>query len=191
MTTKTKAATSMAATKKAVDAALTSMKSSRDLIQIAGVKVLIHAYNHGDYTEANRLVIGLEGANVQSLVNWFEVFGGLVVDENDSSLGFTAWSGKEHIKEQLEAAKAKSWWTCKPMTPFKPYSLDAELEKLAKRAQAQATKADKLRREGEEDKADQIDVNPALLNQLNAMLSSKGLSVPTKAQVGKDEQTAA
>jgi hypothetical protein len=151
----------------------------RNDIQIAAVHILIHANKHGDYSFANELVHAVtEGTNIKSLVVWFEQFGGLKVDEANPELGFTSWSGKDHIQENFEDAKKTTWWTCKPMTAFKGYDLNAELERLVKNAQKKATEQRKYEKEGDTDKLEDMHIDPQLLNALSELIKTTGGTVP-------------
>lgn len=127
--------------------AIQSVNTARVNVQIAAVATIRHAYVHGDWTYAQKLVDGLGNTvNGTALVEWFVVYGGLVNDEN----GFIGWSGKDHIKENFEKAKATMWWTLKIKNPFKGFDLEAALKKVvADHAKIQASMATR----SDEDKA--------------------------------------
>lgn len=181
MTKATKAPTkaqSVKTIRAAIEKASQSVKVMRNDIQVAAVHVLIHANKYGDYSFANELVHAVaEGTNIKSLVVWFEQFGGLKIDETQPDLGFTGWSGKDHIKENFEDAKKTNWWTCKPMAAFKGYDLMAELEKLVKNAQKKASEQRKYENEGDNEKLDAMSVSPELLNALSELTKTHGGSV--------------
>lgn len=117
----------------------------RDAIQAASVAILIHAEKCGDYTKANTLVKGLpDSIRKDSLVQWFVVYGGLVLPDDDgldadgqatADDAFCGWSGASHIKENFEKAKGTYWDTVKkPPNPWKGFDLDAEIANLVKKA---------------------------------------------------------
>ncbi|MNZ93562.1 hypothetical protein D3C78_1126340 [compost metagenome] len=109
--------------------AVRSVQKARVDVQIAAVAILIHAEKHGDWTKANDLVTGLGNTiNGKALVEWFVVYGGLVIDEEAAA--FTGWNGAEHIKERFQEAKAKMWWDLKQTNPFKGFDLEAALKKV-------------------------------------------------------------
>lgn len=107
--------------------AVKSVQSARVQVQIAAVATIRHAYEHGDYTYAQKLVDALGNTiNGAALVEWFKVYGGLTTGDE----GFTGWSGKDHIKDNFEDAKGKMWWELKVKNPFKGYSLEDALQKV-------------------------------------------------------------
>ena len=173
--TKLTAKTSAAAVNALIVKAGNSTKVMRDDIQNAACGVLIHAEKFGDYTLANSLVMAVaEGTNIKSLVVWFEQFGGLIVDETNAELGFTSWKGADHIRNEFQNAKAKGWWTCKPMSPFKGYNLMDELEKLVKMAAKKAAEQRKYENEGETEKLDAMTIDSGLLNKLSELTKTHG-----------------
>ena len=173
--TKLTAKTSAAAVNALIVKAGNSTKVMRDDIQNAACGVLIHAEKFGDYTLANSLVMAVaEGTNIKSLVVWFEQFGGLIIDETNNELGFTSWKGADHIRNEFQNAKAKGWWTCKPMTPFKGYNLMDELEKLVKMAAKKAAEQRKYENEGETEKLDAMTIDSGLLNKLSELTKTHG-----------------
>ena len=173
--TKLTAKTSAAAVNALIVKAGNSTKVMRDDIQNAACGVLIHAEKFGDYTLANSLVMAVaEGTNIKSLVVWFEQFGGLIIDETNNELGFTSWKGADHIRNEFQNAKAKGWWTCKPMTPFKGYNLMDELEKLVKMAAKKAAEQRKYENEGETEKLDAMTIDSGLLTKLSELTKTHG-----------------
>lgn len=173
--TKLTAKSSAAAVNALIVKAGNSTKVMRDDIQNAACGVLIHAEKFGDYTLANSLITAVtEGTNIKSLVVWFEEFGGLIVDESNNELGFTSWKGANHIRDNFQKAKAKGWWTCKPMTPFKGYDLMSELEKLVKMAAKKAAESRKYENEGEIEKLDAMSIDAELLNKLSELTKTHG-----------------
>jgi len=119
----------------AVDAiigrAIKSVNKARVDVQIASVAILMHAEKHGDWSKANDLVLGLGNTiNGKALVEWFVVYGGLIVDEEQGC--FVGWSKAEHIRAKFSDAKAKMWWDLKVQSPFKGFDLEAALLKVCK-----------------------------------------------------------
>lgn len=109
--------------------AIKSVAKARIQVQIAAVATIRHAFEHGDWTYAQKLVTGLGNTvNGAALVEWFKLYGGLKADDT----GFIGWSGKEHIQQNFEQAKGKMWWELKAKNPFAGYSLEQALTKLIK-----------------------------------------------------------
>jgi len=176
--TKLTAKASAVIVNKAIEKAANSAKVMRNDVQVAACAVLIHAEKFGDYTLANSLVMAVaEGTNIKSLVVWFEQYGGLSVDESNADLGFTSWKGAAHIRENFQDAKAKNWWTCKPMAPFKGYDLMSELERLVAMAAKKATEQRKYENEGETEKLDAMSIDPTLLHALSELTKTHGGTV--------------
>lgn len=128
-----------AAVDKAIADAVQKVRGGRVAVQKAAVQVLVHAYHHGDYSKATALVEALgNGINAGALVEWFKQFGGLRT--RDGEPGFIAWSGREHIAANLDAAKATPWWTCKKQNPWAGFDLQQQLERLLRQAERAANK---------------------------------------------------
>ena len=115
--------------------AVKSINSARVSVQIAAVATIRHAFEHGDWSYAAKLVDALGNTiNGSALVEWFKLYGGLKTDDN----GFCGWSGKDHIEAGFQEAKAKMWWELKPKNPYKGFVLEDALQKvLADHAKAQ------------------------------------------------------
>lgn len=111
--------------------AVKSVNKARVDVQIAAIAILMHAEKHGDWTKANDLVHGLGNTiNGKALVEWFVVYGGLTIDEEQGQ--FNGWSKAEYIKGKFQDAKAKMWWELKVQSPFKGFDLEAALLKVCK-----------------------------------------------------------
>ena len=180
MTTKTKltAKASAVIVNTAIEKAANSTKVMRNDIQVASIAVLMHAERFGDYTLANSLVMAVaEGTNIKSLVVWFEQYGGLIVDESNADLGFTSWKGAQFIKDNFQDAKAKNWWTCKPMAPFKGYDLMSELERLVTMAAKKAAEQRKYENEGDTEKLNEMSIDATLLHSLSELTKTHGGTV--------------
>lgn len=109
--------------------AIRSVTKARTQVQIAAVATIKHAFDHGDWTYAQRLVEGLGNTvNGAALVEWFKKFGGLKADDK----GFVGWSGKDYIEQNFHEAKAVMWWELKKANPFKGWSLEEALQKIIK-----------------------------------------------------------
>ena len=101
-------------------------------IQRVALLIAIHAYKHGDYSAAQRLVDAIgQGMRGKSLVDWFVRYIGLIVEDNQ----FSGWSGKDHIRKNLNLAKKNPWHTCKPESAFAGYNLNEKLDSLIKSAE--------------------------------------------------------
>ena len=109
--------------------AVKSVQNARVSVQIAAVATIRHAFEHGDWTYAGKLVTALGNTiNGKALVEWFKLYGGLKTDDT----GFTGWAGKEYIQANFEKAKAGMWWELKATSPFKGFDLEAALQKVIK-----------------------------------------------------------
>lgn len=109
--------------------AVKSVQNARVSVQIAAVATIRHAFEHGDWTYAGKLVAALGNTiNGKALVEWFKLYGGLKVDET----GFIGWSGADYIQDNFEKAKAGMWWELKASNPFKGFDLEAALQKVIK-----------------------------------------------------------
>lgn len=138
--------------------AVKSVNSARVMVQIAAVATIRHAFEHGDWTYAGKLVVALGNTvNAKALVEWFKVYGGLKTDDT----GFIGWSGKEFIEKNFEGGKAKMWWELKVANPFAGWSLEERLQQILKEHKSIEAKLAKL---GDEDKAKvKMDVNDATI----------------------------
>ena len=127
--------------------AIRSVTKARVQVQIAAVATIRHAFEHGDWTYAQRLVDGLGNTvNGAALVEWFAKYGGLTVEDGK---GFSGWKGKDHIEANFNEAKAEMWWDLRKQNPYSGYSLETALQKvIADHAAAQK----KLAKLSEEDK---------------------------------------
>lgn len=127
--------------------AVKSVQKARETIQIAAVATIRHAWEHGDWSYAGKLVAALGNTiNGKALVEWFRLYGGLKTDDT----GFIGWSGADYIEANFEKAKAGMWWELKAPNPFKGFDLEAALQKVIKDHKAVQEKVVGL---SEEDKA--------------------------------------
>lgn len=140
--------------------AIRSVAKARVNVQIAAVATIRHAWEHGDYSYAQKLVEGLGNTiNGAALVEWFVQYGGLKI--NAEGKGFGGWSGKDYIEQNFEAAKAKMWWELKKQSPFKGFDLEAALQKVLK---DHATFTKDIEALSDEDKAKvKLEVNDATI----------------------------
>jgi len=139
-----------------------SLGKAESHVQIAAVAVLLHAYQHGDYSKAGVLVSTVtdNGGLASSLVKWFVKFGGLTGDDK----GFTGWQGADYIKANFDEAKATMWSKYKPANPYAGLNLKVEMLKLVNRAMDAQKKAIK-----NPDLADKVVVDNDLLLALKAL----------------------
>lgn len=139
--------------------AIKSVTKARVQVQIAAVATIRHAFEHGDWTYAQRLVDGLGNTvNGAALVEWFAKYGGLTIEDGK---GFSGWKGKDHIEANFNEAKAEMWWDLKKKNPYAGFSLEAALQKVIKDHTAAQAKLASL---SEEDKAKvQLTVNDATI----------------------------
>ena len=109
--------------------AVKSVQSARISIQIAAIATIRHAFEHGDWSYAAKLVKALGNTiNGAALVEWFKLYGGLKTDDT----GFIGWSGADYIEANFEKAKAGMWWELKAQSPFKGFDLEAALQRVIK-----------------------------------------------------------
>ena len=147
---------------KCITSAHESYQTTRNKVQVAAVAVLLHAYNHGDYSKANTLIEGLQGLNQAALVEFFVQFGGFTVSEDET--GFTGWSGKDHLNDNFQAAKDTMWWDLKVQKPWMGFNLNAAIQLVianADKATARASKNEEL--------VDLVDINAEQLAALKAL----------------------
>lgn len=158
--------------------AVRSVQRAREQVQIAAVATIKHAYDHGDWTYAQKLVEALGNTiNGKALVEWFKLYGGLTTDDN----GFTGWKGKQYIQDSFEKAKAGMWWELKAASPFKGFDLEAALQKVIKDHQAVQEKVVGL---SDEDKAKvKLQVNDATIQAVLKLCNFDAI-------IGEEEQVA-
>jgi len=156
-----------------IDAAISSARTMQTKVQLALVAILYHAYKHGDYTAANRLVNELStGIKKTALVEFFEKYGGLIVDETDAKLGFTGWKGADYIKSNFDAAKECMWWTLKPEPAFKAGNNEEAMKRVIDTIKKNKAQKQALLANGDEDKASQVmlDISSDTMRALMALL---------------------
>ncbi|QQM15392.1 hypothetical protein [Kosakonia virus Kc261] len=161
----------VAALDKAIADTISKAKTLRNGIQNVAVGILLHAHKHGDYTRAESFVNGLgEGVRQKALVDWFVQFGGLVIGEReDGKSGFVSWKGADHIRDNIDKAKATMWWTCKPEAAFEGFDLQEALDKLIAKAEKAMNKANELRHEGRDEDANKVVVPQNVLDGLRKL----------------------
>lgn len=153
--------------------AIDSAKTMRLKVQIAAIAVLHHAFKHGDYTKANDLVNGLgDGVHSAALVEFFVVYGGLIVNEDEQC--FDAWQGKGYIKDNFDNAKATMWWELKKVNPWAGYDMYKQLEKLVSAYDKAVARVAKMSTEGE-DTTDLLNADKDVMRVLSGL--SKGISI--------------
>lgn len=130
-TTMPKATMSAKALLAAVESVCADSKSLQERIHEAAVEIMLHAYNHEDFSMANTLVNGLgTGVRASALVDWFTA-AGLKVSEKDKR--FTGMN-KDKIADKFQKSKATPWYELKVKNPFMGFDFDAELARLLKKA---------------------------------------------------------
>lgn len=139
----------------------------QDNVQKVAVAIMAHAYNYGDYSRAAVLVNGLgTGVRAKALVDWFNR-AGLEVDEQNG--GFKGWQGKDFIKKHWGRITATKWYDCKPEPIWAGFDLNAELERLIKKAEGAAKKAEQLKQAGKEVPDDAVKIDASLLATLRGL----------------------
>lgn len=166
--------------------AVRSVNRARVCVQVAAVATIRHAYEHGDYTYAQKLVDALGNTiNGAALVEWFKVYGGLTTGDD----GFTGWSGKDHIKDNFEDAKGKMWWELKVKNPFKGYSLEDALQKVLTDHAKIVKGMDKMT---EEEKAKvSVQVNDATIQAVLKLCNFEAIIDDAQEEQQHEEQQAA
>lgn len=177
-------------TNQLISKAIHSAGTARQAIQDAAIAILVHALHHSDYSGAGRLVQGLKDKGVRrdALVLFFQGYGGLIVNDNPETRGdkpFSGWLGKEYIKEHLEKAKTTYWDSVKEdKDPFETFDLNEALEKLIKKAERVTKKIVKGNFHGKAT----FNLNPALLEQINALSKQDNVDTSDAAVIDKLEQ---
>jgi len=157
---------------KLINKAVRSVQSARESVQQAAVGVLHHTYHHGDYSAANALVEGLGNTiNGKALVEFFVKFGGLKI--NAEGKAFDGWSGKQHIQDAFNDAKATMWWDLKQQQPFKGFDLEAALQSVIKQHKAAQEKIIGLT-EADKEKV-KLHVNDATIQQVLALCNFEAI----------------
>lgn len=153
----------------AIDKIIRDSKTLQQRIQDVSVGILLHAFHTGDWRKANDLVKGLaDGVRKEALVDWFVKFGGLEVSEADEQ--FVGFKGPEHIKANMDDAKATAWWTLRKVNPFAGFDLDAELAKLLKKHERAVKKAQELVNKGDAEAMDKVAADDNKLNAIHNLL---------------------
>lgn len=93
--------------KAAVDAAVHSHNDTRNLIQVACVSIIQHAFDHGDkrpaIETANAFIEALNGVNKMALIEYFCKYGGLKKVERQLA-------NEKNAKVDIEGATKNMWW---------------------------------------------------------------------------------
>lgn len=145
--------------------AVRGVNRGRSLVQVALVATMLHAGKHNDWSSANDFVTALgNSVNGRAIVEWFQKFMGLKIAEDNS--GFGSWSGPDHIKANLEEAKATMWWELKIASPFKGYSLEQALQGLIKKHESVMGK---VADDPEAAKLVSVEVNDSTIRQVLAL----------------------
>lgn len=161
-----KATMTAAKLKAAVTAICDDSKTLQQRIHEAAVEIMLHAYNHEDFSMANTLVNGLgTGIRAKALVDWFSA-AGLKVSEKDKS--FTGMN-KDKIKDKFQASKAKPWYDLQVKNPFEGFDLDAEIKRLLKKAD-RAIKEDSATPDSEKGEKYKMSVDANKLAELRKLL---------------------
>lgn len=127
-------------------------------IHVAALSVASHAHEHGDVTLAQKLVEALgKGMRRNALLAWLVKFGPFAPSEDGKSVVHA--KGTEF---DLESAKAQPWYDFKQEPAFRPFDLDAMLEKLVENA----TKA-----LNDKEHPDAHNVNAAKLERIKALMA--------------------
>ncbi|QYW05812.1 coil containing protein [Vibrio phage vB_VpaP_G1] len=143
-------------------------KTLQDDVQEVAVAIMLHAYNHGDFTRAQALVTGLgKGIRAKALVDWFHK-AGLNVGDN----GFNGFN-KKVMEKNWEVCKKNPWYTMKPENPFSGFDLDAELTRLIERAEKAIQKNNALPEDAERPENFKMNVSAEQLTALRALITTK------------------
>lgn len=148
--------------KETVKSAIQGYQKGRRGVQNAAVSVLVHALNHGDYSQAQVLC---DGVGNKSLVKFFEDFGGLLVNAESSS--FEGWRGADHIGKNLEAAKKQMYWEYKAENIWAGHDDLKAAKSLISKHNAAVKRLEK-----EPENADKVSFHPALIAALEAAIEA-------------------
>ena len=122
---------------KAIDKVCVASKTLQSDIHDVAVAIMLHTYNHNDFSRAQTLVDGLgEGVRRTALVEWFQAAGLKVNAEAAKFSGFN----KSKMQDKWDKVKSTPWYTMKPERPFAGFDLMAELERLLSKAEKAAKK---------------------------------------------------
>ncbi|BET03776.1 hypothetical protein [Cronobacter phage GY3] len=118
-----------------IDAAIVKVcdtsKTLQDDIHEVAVAIMLHCYNHNDFTKARALVEGLgKGIRAKALVDWFHK-AGLKVDEQKGFTGFN----RAIMEKNWDFCKKNRWYTMKQENPFAGFDFEAEVKRLLARAE--------------------------------------------------------
>ena len=94
---------------------------------------------------------------------------GTIVATIDDTGRIDIKEGAEHIKLNIDKAKATMWWTCKPEPAFEGFDLQDALEKLIAKAEKAMNKANELRHEGKDEDANKVVVPQNVLDGLRKL----------------------
>lgn len=151
----------------AIDKVVTDAKTLQARIQVVAWGILCHAVKHGDWTATQRLVDELpEGIRRKMLVEWF-VKAGMQVSEKDAMfVGFDA----DYCKANADAIKARMWWEGKPERIFEGFDINAEIDRLIKKAQKAMKQDSEMPADQKaDDKYKGVNVTPEHIKALQAM----------------------
>lgn len=154
----------------AIQAVCVASVSLQQQVQDVAIGILLHTYHSGDWRKANDLVLGLgDGVRKEALVDWFVKFGGLEASEKDGK--FIDFKGVEYIKANIDAAKAKAWWTFRKLNPFAGFDLDAALAQVLKKHEQAVKKAADLANKGDASATGLVKADAAKLKALQALVN--------------------
>lgn len=162
-----------AAMDKAIDKVITTSKTLQSDIHDVAVAIMLHCYNHNDFSRAQVLVDGLgEGVRRGALVEWFQAAG---LKVNADAAQFSGFN-RNKMADKWDKVKSTPWYTMKPERPFAGFDLMAELERLL-------GKADKAAKKDKDTPADQraadysFNVDEKLLATLRTMVQPANTTV--------------
>lgn len=116
---------------KAITKVCDASKTLQDDIHEVAVAIMLHTYNHNDFTKARALVEGLgKGIRAKALVDWFHK-AGLKVDDVKGFTGFN----RDIMEKNWDFCKKNRWYTMKPENPFSGFDFDAEVKRLLAKAE--------------------------------------------------------
>lgn len=147
----------------AIQSAINAFGKSKSAIQVALVAIIYMMAQHGDTrkgrVQAKTLVDGLKGLNQKAIVDFF-VRQGAVVEGSD----FSGWDAS---KLDVPTAKKTLWWELKPQNAWEGFSLEKALRTALTSSNNAMKKAEK-----DAELAEKVDVNPALLEGIKALLAA-------------------
>lgn len=133
------------------------------------ILIYLRAAKHGDYSLANKLLDVSEGLNRRMLTDHMRRYAGLktladipedarekVKAEHPDKV-IVGWSGKQYIRDNLDAAKKNKWWAnAAKEKEFLGFDADEAIKRVLDQIDRNRLKQLKFRDEGDKDNAEKV-----------------------------------